>query len=159
MTAPRPARAEDAPAIVRVVDAAYRGYIPRIGKPPGPMLDDYPARIAAGQAWVLDRDGQIAAALVLEAEPDGFVLDNIAVDPAHQGKGIGRALIAFAEARAFAAGYREISLYTNAAMVENVALYTRLGFREVRRGEANGFQRVWMAKPLGGAAEVGPPSA
>ena len=64
-----------------------------------------------------------------------------------------------AEARAFAAGYREISLYTNAAMVENVALYTRLGFREVRRGEANGFQRVWMAKPLGGAAEVGPPSA
>ena len=46
----RPARPGEADTLRDVVHAAYRHYIPRIGKPPGPMLDDYAARIADGQA-------------------------------------------------------------------------------------------------------------
>jgi hypothetical protein len=37
----RPAGVEDAPAISECVAAAYRHYIARLGKPPGPMLHDY----------------------------------------------------------------------------------------------------------------------
>ena len=48
----RPATAADVPAIAEIVDQAYRHYIDRIGKPPGPMLDDYAARVSEGAVWV-----------------------------------------------------------------------------------------------------------
>ena len=47
----RPARTEDRAAVERIVAAAYAVYVERIGKPPGPMLDDYAARIAEGSLW------------------------------------------------------------------------------------------------------------
>jgi len=33
-------------------------------------------------------------------------------------------------------------------MTENIALYTRLGFRETGRGHEAGYDRVFMVKPL-----------
>jgi hypothetical protein len=51
----RPAIAVDVPAIAEIVDQAYRHYIARMGKPPGPMLDDYAARVSEGAVWVLER--------------------------------------------------------------------------------------------------------
>ena len=48
----RAATAADVPAIAEIVDQAYRHYIARIGKPPGPMLDDYAARVSEGAVWV-----------------------------------------------------------------------------------------------------------
>ena len=144
----RPARPADAAIITRVVHDAYAHYIPRMGKPPGPMQDDYAARIADGAAWVLEADGAIAGVLVLLDEGDHVLLDNVAVAPARQGQGIGRRLIAFAEAEARRRGYAEIRLYTHATMVENQALYRRLGFEETHRGEQAGFERVFMRKRL-----------
>jgi hypothetical protein len=40
----RAGTAADVPAIADIVDQAYQHYIARIGKPPGPMLDDYTRR-------------------------------------------------------------------------------------------------------------------
>ena len=37
-------------------------------------------------------------------------------------------------------------------MVENIALYQRLGFAEIRRIEEKGFNRVYMAKQVGDGA-------
>ena len=37
----RVATAADVPAIEEIVNQAYRHYVARIGKPPGPMLEDY----------------------------------------------------------------------------------------------------------------------
>ncbi len=71
----RLARPAEAAILHAVVDAAYRHYIPRIGKPPGPMNDDYAARIAASQAWVLEDAGTILGIMVLEHGSDGFLLD------------------------------------------------------------------------------------
>jgi hypothetical protein len=42
----RAATAADVRAIADIVEQAYRHYIARIGKPPGPMLDDYATRVA-----------------------------------------------------------------------------------------------------------------
>lgn len=144
----RPAVLGDAAAVQRIVDAAYALYIPRMGKLPGPMLDDYPARIAAGQVWVAEDSGSVAGVLVLEPRPDGLLLDNIAVDPGRQGRGVGRVLIDFAEAEARRLGWREIRLYTHVLMTENQALYRRIGFVEVARVSEKGFDRVYMAKRL-----------
>jgi len=41
----RPAGPEDVEAVRQIVRAAYGHYVARLGKPPGPMLDDYGQRI------------------------------------------------------------------------------------------------------------------
>jgi ribosomal protein S18 acetylase RimI-like enzyme len=144
----RPARPSDIPAIERIVHDAYAHYVARMGQRPGPMDDDYPARVAEQAVWVLERDGALAGLVVVLPEPDHLLLDNIAVARSHQGHGLGRALVAFAEAEAKRRGYPEIRLYTHVTMTENVALYTRLGFEETHRGEQAGFHRVFMRKRL-----------
>lgn len=144
----RAATATDAEPMRALVRAAYAHYVPRIGIEPLPMVDDYAARVAAGQAWVLERDGAMTGALVLEDHPSGLLLDNIAVAPAAQGRGHGRAMIAFAEDAARRRGHSRIWLYNNEKMVENIALYMRLGFRETHREDRKGRKAVYMEKTL-----------
>jgi ribosomal protein S18 acetylase RimI-like enzyme len=144
----RPASEHDASAVRSVVSAAYAHYIQRLGKPPGPMLDDYEQRVADHQVWVLEDADRIAGIIVLETGPDALLLDNIAVLPDCQGKGIGRALIEFAEAEALRRGYAAIRLYTHVLMTENIALYQRIGFVETHRISEKGYDRVYMTKPL-----------
>ena len=144
----RPARTSEDAVVRDVVHAAYRHYIGRIGKLPGPMLDDYAQRIADGQAWVLEDGARIVGVLVLEESPEGFLLDNIAVLPDWQGKGHGRALIEFAESEARRRGWQDIRLYTHAMMTENIAFYRRIGFTETRRVSEKGYDRIYMTKRL-----------
>ena len=145
----RRARPEDRAAVEAIVRNAYSIYIARIGKPPGPMLDDYAALIASEAVSVLEgADGMIVAIIVLLPKADHLLLDNIAVRPDRQGQGLGRQLIAFAEAKARRLGYHELRLYTHAMMTENIGLYTRLGFAETGRGQEAGYDRVFMTKRL-----------
>jgi ribosomal protein S18 acetylase RimI-like enzyme len=145
----RRAQPGDRAAVEAIVAAAYTPYIARIGKPPGPMLDDYGALIAEGAVSVFQADDDaVAAILVLLAKPDHLLLDNIAVLPDRQGQGLGRQLIDFAEAEARRHGNAELRLYTHEKMVENIALYRRLGFEETGRGYEAGYDRVFMTKHL-----------
>ena len=144
----RAATPADAPAVAEIVDQAYRHNITRIGKPPGPMLDDYAARVSEGAVWVLDEGAVIAGIIVLLPAPNYLLLDNIAVIPARQSLGLGRQLLAFAETEALRRGYREIRLYTHQTMVENQRLYASIGYQETGRGTEAGFDRVFMRKPL-----------
>ncbi len=144
----RPARAEDLAAVSRIVRAAYGNYVERLGKPPGPMLDDYARRIRDGTVWVIQDGGAVAGLLVMEDADEALLLDNIAVDPAAQGKGLGRRLMHWAEAEARRRGYAAVRLYTHVLMTENVALYTRAGYVETGRVQEHGFDRVYMSKAL-----------
>ena len=73
---------DDVRVVEQIVDDAYRSYIPRIGKPPGPMLDDYSARVAARSvSLVEDSEGIVAAIIVLIPHNDHLLLDNIAIAP------------------------------------------------------------------------------
>jgi ribosomal protein S18 acetylase RimI-like enzyme len=142
----RPAGMSDRDAMMRIVAEAYTKYIDRIGKAPGPMLDDYSAHIRNHTAWVIECDGTVAGLIVLLPEDDHLLLDNVAVDPARHGQGIGRALIRFAEKEASRRGYSEIRLYTHVTMTENLAMYPALGWQETGRGEQAGYQRVFFRK-------------
>jgi len=144
----RPANSADRAAVETIVRDAYSIYLGRMDKPPGPMLDDYGALIHDGAVSVLDQDGEIRAIIVLLSQPDHLLLDNIAVKPDSQGTGLGRRLIAFAENEAHRLGFSEVRLYTHQTMIENIALYTRLGFVETGRGRENGYDRVFMTKRL-----------
>jgi len=131
------------------VQRAYDHYVPRIGLRPAPMDADYEAIVRAGRAWVAETEGAVAGVLVLEALEDHLLIENVAVDPHLQGRGVGRALLAFAEARAAELGLPELRLYTHVKMTENQALYARLGYREVERRAEKGFARVFMSKRIG----------
>lgn len=148
LTDPTLATAADVPAIERLVTAAYTKYIARIGKPPGPMLDDYHARVAAGAVWVVRAEDGLAGLVVLEPHGDHLLLDNIAVLPGRQGRGIGRRLMAFAEDEARRRGVPEVRLYTHALMHENLRLYPRLGYAETGHARQAGYDRVFMTKRL-----------
>jgi len=144
----RAATADDVSAITQIVGQAYRHYIARIGKPPGPMLDDYAARVLEGAVWVLEEGAAVLGIIVLLPAPDYLLLDNIAISPARQGLGLGRRLLAFAEAEALRRGYREIRLYTHQTMAENQRLYASIGYEETGRGTEAGYDRVFMRKQL-----------
>jgi GNAT superfamily N-acetyltransferase len=144
----RPASPTDLAAIQAVVASAYGRYVPLIGRKPGPMLDDYAALIEGQHAYVMWDGADIVGVLVLIPEADAMLLDNVAVRPEAQGRGLGRALIAFAEGLAREKGFKAVRLYTNEVMTENIALYGRLGFVETHRGDEKGFRRVYMTKRL-----------
>jgi len=146
----RPATTVDLDAIQQIVREAHTHYIARIGREPGPMLDDYGALISEGRVRVIEHAGVVQGLLVLIPQPDdAMLLDNIAVSPRAQGLGLGRALLEFAEQTAKEAGYRSIKLYTHEMMTENIALYSRIGYAETHRIEEKGLRRVYMLKPLG----------
>jgi ribosomal protein S18 acetylase RimI-like enzyme len=144
----RAARAADTAAIAACVHAAYQPYVERIGKPPGPMLDDYARTVREHDVHVAEHDGRIVGIVVLQQHGDGVLLDNIAVHPDHAGAGLGRTLLAFAEARAAARGFATLELYTHALMHENIAWYARNGYVETARVREQGFDRVYMRKAL-----------
>lgn len=57
-------------------------------------------------------------------------------------------LLRLAEQRALAAGFNAIHLYTHEKMLENRALYTRIGYQEYARRTEQGLPRVYMRKLL-----------
>ena len=144
----RRANENDAGAIAECVNLAYTGYIDRIGKPPGPMNENYPGIIRQHEVHVAEstssEQGEIIGVLVLITSPGRCLLDNVAVHPTAQGAGIGGSLITLAENRAAQMGYDRIELYTHELMTENLALYSRLGFREFRRVIEKGYSRVYF---------------
>lgn len=143
----RLAKAGDADRIRQIAEESYSIYLPRMGRKPFPMLDDYEAHIDHGSVFVLESDGEILGYLVLlQEESNSLLLDNIAIAPNCQKQGFGRALMAFAETEALKRGLCAVSLYTNAAMTENLAWYPSLGYQETGRKMEKGYQRVYFRK-------------
>jgi ribosomal protein S18 acetylase RimI-like enzyme len=140
----RAAALADASRLREIARAAYEKYVQRIGREPAPMGADYAAAIAAGHAVVLEADGAIVGYMVAWPETDAYFVENIAVDPARQGRGAGRALIDHAMCEARRHGLGALRLYTNAAMHENLAMYAHMGFVETHRATEHGRNRVFM---------------
>jgi ribosomal protein S18 acetylase RimI-like enzyme len=144
----RPAGEADAGTVRRIAAAAYQRYVHKIGRAPAPVTADYAAAVRHGQAWVAAENGEVAGFVILVTRPGYLLLENVAVLPAAQGRGIGARLMALAQEQARSRGLSEIRLYTNEAMTENLAYYPRHGYAETHRAEQDGFHRVFFRKHL-----------
>jgi GNAT superfamily N-acetyltransferase len=138
----------DAWVVSECVNAAYAHWIPRIGRKPWPMLQDYSVVIQTEHVVIAEANGVAAGVLVLSEPSEGFLIDNVAVIPSRKGQGIGRALLVHAEQEAMARGHKSLYLYTNEKMFENIAMYIRAGYVEYERRQEEGFRRVFLRKAL-----------
>jgi ribosomal protein S18 acetylase RimI-like enzyme len=144
----RRATAGDLPAIKAIIDAAYAKYLTRMDKRPAPMLRDYAPSVADGTTWVTG--SPVTAVLTLYPRDDHLLIENIAIDPSAQGRGLGRTLMSFAEQEATRLGFTRMALVTHEVMTENQAIYARLGYTEVERRAEDGYRRIYMEKRLPG---------
>jgi GNAT superfamily N-acetyltransferase len=99
-------------------------------------------RIDGGQCYVAEWSGSLAGTIVVKPtyeqnECDYFTKPGVAavhqfgVEPALQGKGIGRALLATSEQWAVARGFRELAMDTAEQAKHLINLYSRLGYEHV----------------------------
>jgi len=150
----RVAQIEDAPALNLLLEAAFLDYVRGLGKEwPGPY-DWLEPRLVAQEVYAATEAGQILGALVLsqDAAAGRLTVDILAVAPEAQGRGVGRALLAFAEGIARRAGHRDMALHTVAKYTHLVGLYESVGFTLSHLGSRpkgdDGFPRAFMIKSL-----------
>ncbi|MBT5435279.1 MAG: GNAT family N-acetyltransferase [Alphaproteobacteria bacterium] len=87
----RSASNDDLIAIEDCAREAYTVYVPRIGKVPAPMVADFESQIERGQIHIsTDMRGALTGYIVFYPRDGHMHLENVAVDPTHHGKGIGR---------------------------------------------------------------------
>lgn len=140
--------ATDASAIRDLTRAAYAKWVPLIGREPKPMTADYEEAVRKHRFDLLYVVDELAALIETIHETDHLLIENVAVSPAFQGRGLGRQLMAHVEQVAAAAGVHEIRLYTNKLFDENVRLYRRLGYRIDREEDVGVGTAVHMSKKV-----------
>ncbi len=129
----RRATLADAAAIRDLTRSAYAKWVPLIGREPLPMRADYAVAVVQHIIDVHESEGRIAALVEVIPQASHLLIENLAVSPDLQGKGIGSLLVDHAEAIARALHLGEVRLYTNAAFIPNIEFYGRRGFREFHR--------------------------
>ena len=124
----RRAGENDAETVRALTHAAYAKWVPVIGRRPKPMNVDYEQAVQTHLIELAYEDGTLVALLEIVPALDHLLLENIAVAPAHQRKGLGHRLMARVEAMARARGLTKVRLYTNKAFDTNLAFYQKLGY-------------------------------
>jgi len=144
----RQAVASDAAAVRALVRAAYAKWVPLIGREPKPMGADYDAAVARHRIDLAYLGGELAALIETIPGIDHLLVENVAVAPAFQGRGLGRFLMAHAERLAAEQGQAEMRLYTNQRFAENIRLYLALGYRIDREEQSALGVTTYMSKSL-----------
>lgn len=117
-------------AVVReLTRAAYAQWVPLIGREPAPMTADYDKAVREHEIDLFHAGAELVALIEFIPRADHLYIENIAVSPEHQRKGLGHHLLAHAERKAAAAGLAELRLLTNQAFASNVRLYQSVGYR------------------------------
>ncbi|WP_119303453.1 GNAT family N-acetyltransferase [Dongia deserti] len=124
----RRADESDAETIRALTHAAYAKWVPVIGRRPKPMNADYEHTVRAHVIDLAYVDGELVGLIEIIPAADHLLLENLAVVPAHQRRGLGRRLIARVEALARAQGKKLVRLYTNKAFTSNLDFYQKLGY-------------------------------
>lgn len=149
----RPGIRDDLARVEDIVFRAYSPYVEIIGKKPAPMDDDYSAKILEKSLYVLLANNEIAGLIILYFVNDALLIENVAVDPVHHGKGFGSILMRFAEDLAIQENLSAVILYTNESMTKNLEIYANMGYVFTHTSEFNGLKRIHMRKALHGRTE------
>ena len=127
------------------MELAYATYQGRMGGKRLPPMDvDYFSEIQNYPTWVVESNGLILGGLIMVFEENQASIANVAVDPGAQGKGIGKALMGFAESQARKKGLSELHLATHMLLSENISLYKHLGWEITDEDDT----KVFMKKML-----------
>ena len=138
----------DAGNVRGIVMAAYAKWVPVIGREPMPMRADYDLALRKHRFDLAIEDGAIVGLIETILYDDHLFIENVAVRPEAQGRGIGRALLARAEEIARLADRRELRLLTNAAFADNVAIYHKHGYGIERQEPFMGGTTLYFSKRL-----------
>jgi pimeloyl-ACP methyl ester carboxylesterase len=145
-------RPDDAHAIRALTLEAYRPWVALIGREPLPMTVDYDAAVRDHRFDLAFQAGELVGLIETVAAPDHLLVVNVAVAPAHQSSGLGRRLLAHAEALAREQALTTLRLYTNARFERNISIYRRLGYRVDREETGERGVTVHMIKTIDPAA-------
>jgi ribosomal protein S18 acetylase RimI-like enzyme len=127
----RPASDADVPALVRLINAAFA--VEQVVFD-GNRVDDLGVRayMSGGTFLVAEDSGGMAGCVYIETRDNRSYLGLLSVQPARQGSGLGRRLVAAAEVLARESGSRAMDLRVISARGELLPFYQRLGYQVVR---------------------------
>ena len=142
---------DDAEEVLAVIRRAFGPVAQQYGDPELPpvaeTLESHRARYRTNVVLkAVDSGGHIVGTVQGEPRDDGCCyVARLAVDPAHQGRGIGRALTQALEAEFPEAARFE--LFTGHKSEGSIGLYRSLGYRETKREFVDDtLTLVWMEK-------------
>lgn len=138
----------DVPGITACVCEAYLPYVERIGRQPGPMVDDYMDVLRHCRVYVAVQGRSVAGVVVLVKTIEGLCLDSVAVRPALQGRGIGRCLIEHAELEAMRQGFDSLYGSAHEGLGEGISACRHLGYHEYERRVDCGNAQIYFRKVL-----------
>ena len=124
----RRGRDADVPALVRIVNAAFQVEASFVR---GERTDEgeIRTRLAKGRFLVAeDGEGPPRGCVVLEGDREPGTFGLLSVSPEVQGRGLGRRLVALAEAHLLAAGRSEVEIAVVSERREAMAFYSTLGY-------------------------------
>ena len=151
------ARPEDAPEVHRLTQAAFAPYVSL--DPPSGAVEETLHQVRtdlrsapspggpAGGAALAVLEGKAVGCLRRETTPgaDLHVIRD-AVEPSLQGRGIGRALMAWAEREAVARGCAAVTLGVRVALPGNLAFYSKLGYEVTGEHRHAGYRETtWLS--------------
>jgi ribosomal protein S18 acetylase RimI-like enzyme len=144
--------------VARVIRAAFTPYFRALGREwpadgsaqSAEWWKEFVPEVERGDVYVALDGERIVGAVRTQPQEKDLYIDQIAVDPARQGTGVGSWLLQRIDEMARALGLGGLSLETAEMAVANIRLYQRHGFEIVSRGPPDhgldAHTRVYMVK-------------
>lgn len=137
----RPARDEDAPGVVALIEACFDEYDNCVLD----LEDESPHLLrvashyaeAGGRAWVAVADGQVTGCVACRPVAGiGIELQMLYVAAARRRRGLGAHLVGLVEAEARERGERVVELWSDTRFEDAHRLYRRLGYEQLHGSRA-----------------------
>ncbi|MGB5951389.1 MAG: tRNA (guanosine(37)-N1)-methyltransferase TrmD [Ornithinimicrobium sp.] len=109
-------------------------------------VDDVALWLTQWHTWTVRVAGRLIGGVRARRSGDNWDIGRLMVSPDLQGRGLGSALLTYAEAAA-PADVRGYVLFTGGRSVANLRMYKRAGYRITGRGEYAGVPTVELFKP------------
>src|SRR5262245_11292788 len=132
----RRASAGEAAAILKLLLAAFAQYRGKLQPESGTFRESEATiaeRLAKESCVVAEAAGRLVGAIFFADKGDHLYLSRLSVLPEWRGQGLAGCLIGEVEAAARTAGRERVALGVRIALPGNIALFERLGYREVGR--------------------------
>ncbi|MCA3709685.1 MAG: GNAT family N-acetyltransferase [Phenylobacterium sp.] len=111
------------------MEQAYRPYVAALGYEPAPLRADYGDLLRTGVTRILETpEGEMMGLVVFFEEPGCLLVDNVALFPKWQRRGVLVEVFVQGVAEARRRGFRYVRCFTNEKLKRNILFYQKLGF-------------------------------